>query len=174
MATITRFARTIMRSDSTRTPWRCCSIRRTGDPSTTRWPRCRATRCATSWEPPWKRDICAPPLVSKLRSKVPGCCGSPEAATKFTVQRSETSAVSAPMAARETRLTSRRKRSLPSLFARTKPSSVCMSHSRARGAFQGEPTGISRAIWSIFPTTETMSLKISGSFGAVPVRPLSM
>ena len=32
------------------------------------------------WAPPTKRHIWAPLRVLKLRSKVPGCCSSPEAA----------------------------------------------------------------------------------------------
>ena len=51
----------------------------TGERSTTRAPSLCATQ-AISCEPPWKRNIWAPPRVLKLRSNVPGFCSSPEEA----------------------------------------------------------------------------------------------
>ena len=68
---------------------------------------------------------------------------------KLTVHRSETSCGSAPTAARVTTSRRRMKRGLPSVFASTKSFSVWASHSAAFDAFQGEPTGTWRAIWSI-------------------------
>ena len=79
-ATITCLPWNVARSVCTLTPWRPWTMRRTGDPSSTRGPSWSAIRSAIFWDPPTNRHICAPPRVSKLRSNVPGCFSSPDAA----------------------------------------------------------------------------------------------
>ena len=80
MATMTRLAVTVRRPVWTIAPVFSCTIRCTGELSWTRSPSAAATRSATNWVPPMKRDCCAPLRVSKLRSNVPAFCSLPEAA----------------------------------------------------------------------------------------------
>jgi hypothetical protein len=80
IATITRWPSAVTASETTVTPLPVCEIDRTGAFRTIRLPSWAATRSGTWNAPLVKRRCCAPPVVLKFRSKVPGCVSSPDAA----------------------------------------------------------------------------------------------
>ncbi len=110
---MTRLARTVMRSDSTRTLRGECTISRTGVLSTTRRPSRLAISSETRCDPPTNRRSCAPSRTLNSRSNVPTVCSLPAAAVVASANRNETSRASDPRIAWKASAVRLRKLSLP-------------------------------------------------------------
>ena len=177
MATITRLAVTVARSDSTVHAACAWTIRRTGELQDARACRGRAAiRSAIRCVPPAKRHICAPSRVLKLRSNVPGCCSLPDGGdVEEHEQQRQLARLGAEDRARRERHELAEARA-DALLALIQVSSVWPSHSRGawRPSTARRPAPRSAIVVELLTTVRQVGAGSSGPAARCPVGPVSL